>query len=467
MSCDGIAIRVHDLSKHYFLYDRPQDRLRQSIVPRLQRLIGREPAKYYRDFAALEGVSFEIARGETVGIIGRNGSGKSTLLQIICGTLAPSKGCVETSGRVAALLELGAGFNPEFTGRENVYVSGAILGMSRAELDARFDAIADFADIGGFMEQPVKTYSSGMYVRLAFATAIHVDPEILVVDEALAVGDEPFQRKCFARIEEIQQQGGTILLASHSLQTIVQLCSRALLIDGGELLLEGSPKTVVRQYQRLVNATGEAAADIRASIRSAEPNDHTPDASQHLQAASGSSGPDHWLDPTLVSQSAVAYDRHGGEIRDVQLVAGSGRPVNVLQSGKEYTLTYRALFTADSQRVAFGFLFNSASGLTLAGVGTSLTQTYQLAEVRAGDIATVSFRFRCGLLPGTYFITVGTSGLVDGERKYLHRILDAMPFRVAPQSAGIEVGYFDLDVRPDIALHRAVARQSASTAEAS
>lgn len=466
MSCDGVAIRVRDLSKHYFLYDRPEDRLKQSIVPRLQRLLGREPAKYYRDFAALDGVSFAVKRGETVGIIGRNGSGKSTLLQIICGTLAPSRGNVEANGRIAALLELGAGFNPEFTGRENVYVSGAILGMSRAELDARFDAIADFAGIGAFMEQPVKTYSSGMYVRLAFATAIHVDPEVLVVDEALAVGDEPFQRKCFARIEEIQQQGGTILLASHSLQTVVQLCSRALLIDGGELLLEGSPKTVVRQYQRLVNATGSVAADIRASIRSAGLDEHPPDGPQPAEAASGSSEPGHWLDPTLISQSAVSYDHLGADIRDVQLVASSGGPVNVLQSGKEYTLTYRALFTANSQRVAFGFLFNSASGLTLAGVGTSLTPTYQLAKVHAGDTAAVSFRFRCALLPGTYFITVGTSGLVNGERKYLHRILDAMPFRVAPQAAGIEVGYFDLDVRPDIVLHRTAAHQLADTVEA-
>ena len=259
MSSDGIAIRVRDVSKHYFLYARPEDRLKQSIVPRLQRLAGRTPAKYYRDFAALNGVSFEVRRGETVGIIGRNGSGKSTLLQIICGTLQPSSGSVEVNGRIAALLELGAGFNAEYTGRENVYLNAAILGLARSEIDQRFEAIARFADIGEFIDQPVKTYSSGMYVRLAFATAINVDPDILVVDEALAVGDEAFQRKCYARIEEIQAKGGTILFVSHAAQTIVQLCSRALLIDGGELLLEGRPKIVTGQYQRLMNASANHA----------------------------------------------------------------------------------------------------------------------------------------------------------------------------------------------------------------
>ncbi|MGE5512557.1 MAG: ABC transporter ATP-binding protein [Bacteroidota bacterium] len=465
MSCSDIAIRVRNVSKHYFLYDRPEDRLKQSVIPRLQRIVGREPARYYRDFAALSGVSFDVRRGETVGIVGRNGSGKSTLLQLICGTLAPSSGSVEVNGRLAALLELGAGFNPEFTGRENVYVNGAILGLSRAEIDARFDAIAEFAGIGEFMEQPVKTYSSGMYVRLAFAAAINVDPEILVVDEALAVGDEPFQRKCFARLEEIQDRGGTILLVSHSLQTVVQLCSRALLLDGGELLLEGAPRTVVSQYQRLANARGELAADIRASIRSPGPNEEgEPRHSAERPRDADDGG--RWFDPALVSQSAVSYERLGAEIEDLRLLTTNGRRVNLLRSGKEYVLTYRVRFTADAKHVAFGFLVNSPSGLTLAGVGTSLTQTHQLASVDAGDDVSVAFRFRCALLPGTYFVTVGTSGMIAGERRHLHRILDAMPFRVCPEGAAIEVGYFDLDVRPEIILHRGAGVHAAKTVEA-
>jgi lipopolysaccharide transport system ATP-binding protein len=239
MSFDETAIRINGVSKHYLMFERPEDRLKQMIVPRLQRLAGRPPRQYFRDFAALNGISFEVKRGETVGIIGRNGCGKSTLLQVICGTLPPTSGRVEVNGRIAALLELGSGFNPEFTGRENVYLNAAILGLSRRETEARFDAIARFADIGMFIDHPVKTYSSGMYMRLAFAVAINVDPDILVVDEALAVGDEAFSRKCYARIEEIKEKGATILFVSHSAQTVIQLCDRALLLDRGEKILEG------------------------------------------------------------------------------------------------------------------------------------------------------------------------------------------------------------------------------------
>ncbi|MEL6688446.1 MAG: ABC transporter ATP-binding protein [Pseudomonadota bacterium] len=229
------AVRVSNVSKLYRTYSKPTDRLIEAFVPKAER---------HREFQALKSVSFELPRGETLGIVGRNGSGKSTLLQIICGTMQPSSGEVSVQGRVAALLELGAGFNSEFTGRENVHLNATILGMRRDEIAERFDAIAAFADLGDFIDQPVKTYSSGMFVRLAFATAINTDPDILVVDEALAVGDEAFQRKCFAKIEEIQARGGTILFVSHSAGSITQLCSRAMLIDQGEVILDGRPKTV-------------------------------------------------------------------------------------------------------------------------------------------------------------------------------------------------------------------------------
>ncbi len=201
MSSDDIAIRVTNLSKSYQIYETPRDRLKQFVLPRLQRIAGQAPRQYYREFRALNNVSFDVRKGETVGIIGRNGSGKSTLLQIICGTLTPTGGTVETRGRIAALLELGSGFNPDFTGRENVYLNASVLGLPQEEIETRFDDIAAFADIGDFIDQPVKTYSSGMIVRLAFAVAINVDPDILVIDEALSVGDELFQRKCFSRIE--------------------------------------------------------------------------------------------------------------------------------------------------------------------------------------------------------------------------------------------------------------------------
>lgn len=204
MNSSDIAIRIQNLSKCYQIYGSPHDRLKQFVAPRMQCLLGKPIKQYFREFWALKDISFEINKGETVGIVGCNGSGKSTLLQIICGTLAPTGGTVETRGRIAALLELGSGFNPEFTGRENVYMNAAVLGLSKKQVDDRFDDIAAFADIGQFIEQPVKTYSSGMYIRLAFAVAVNLDPEILIVDEALAVGDELFQRKCYSKIEAIK-----------------------------------------------------------------------------------------------------------------------------------------------------------------------------------------------------------------------------------------------------------------------
>jgi len=230
------AIRVKAVSKFFPIYDSPRDRLKQILMPGLYRLLGRMPRSYHREFHALNNVSFDIRRGETVGIIGRNGAGKSTLLQIITGTLGPSAGEVETKGRIAALLELGAGFNPEFTGRENVFMNGAILGLSHDDVAQRFDEIAAFADIGDFIDQPVKTYSSGMYVRLAFAVQACVDPEILIVDEALAVGDIGFQYKCFKRMETLKKKGVTILMVTHSTGSILEYADRCIVLDAGNLM---------------------------------------------------------------------------------------------------------------------------------------------------------------------------------------------------------------------------------------
>lgn len=236
----GHAIRVEGVAKYFPIYDTPRDRLKQMLLPRLARLLGRAPRSYHREFWALNDVSFDIRRGETVGIIGRNGAGKSTLLQIICGTLEPSAGAAETHGRIAALLELGAGFNPEFTGRENVFMNGAILGLSHAEVARRFDEIAAFADIGDFIEQPVKTYSSGMYVRLAFAVQACVDPDILIVDEALAVGDIGFQYKCFKRMEALKKKGATILMVSHATASILEYADRCIVLDSGRVVHDTS-----------------------------------------------------------------------------------------------------------------------------------------------------------------------------------------------------------------------------------
>jgi lipopolysaccharide transport system ATP-binding protein len=250
MSSDIPAIRVRDLGKRYEIYDRPQDRLKQSIYPRLQRILGREPKNCYREFWALKDVSFEVMKGEAVGIVGRNGAGKSTLLQLICGTLTPSSGSVEVEGTVAALLELGSGFNPEFTGRENVYLNAAMLGLSREATDRKFDDIAAFADIGDFLEQPTKIYSSGMLMRLAFAVNACLEPEILIVDEALSVGDAPFQSKCFKRLRQLISDGTSILFVSHDISTVRGICSRALWLRDGQLEMWGYAMDVAKAYER-------------------------------------------------------------------------------------------------------------------------------------------------------------------------------------------------------------------------
>ena len=248
MPTDDIAIKVEHLSKCYQIYAAPRDRLKQFVLPRLQRLTGQAPQQYFREFWALKDVSFEVKKGETVGIIGRNGSGKSTLLQMICGTLNPTSGSIQTNGRIAALLELGSGFNPEFTGRENVYMNGAVIGLSQDEIDQRFEDIVAFADIGQFIGQPVKTYSSGMVVRLAFSISVCVDPNILVIDEALAVGDAAFQFKCLERMKALSESGTTLLFVSHDTGMVQSFCKQAIYLNKGALKNIGFPGRIIEQY---------------------------------------------------------------------------------------------------------------------------------------------------------------------------------------------------------------------------
>lgn len=439
------AIRVTGLSKYYFIFDRPEDRLKQMLVPRLQRLVGATPKRYFKPFAAVQNVSFEVKRGETVGIIGRNGSGKSTLLQVVCGTLRPTEGTVDVNGRIAALLELGAGFNPEFTGRENVFVKASILGLSHAETEARFDDIARFADIGMFIDQPVKTYSSGMFVRLAFATAINVDPDILVVDEALAVGDEAFQRKCFARIEEIKSKGATILFVSHGAQTIVQLCDRALLMDRGELILEGRPKTVVSQYQRLVNASHAATPAIRDSIiamHNASAKANLPDEPEQKAQLEDA---EPQFDPNLRSRSVTFLEERGARIRDVRICSIDGRPANLLKRGRRYVLEYDVDVKIDIEQAGFGFGLRTTTGILLGGMHTSGSRQVVVPRLTAGSKKKIQFEFTCRLSPGAYFIVCGVRGNVDGEEILVHRAIDVLLFRVMPERDLTVTGFVDLD----------------------
>lgn len=419
-----IAIAAHGLAKSYHIYDKPLDRIKQGFW--------HGEKQFYREFQALKDVSFSIARGETVGIVGRNGSGKSTLLQLICGTLAPSQGEIAIRGRVAALLELGAGFNPEFTGKENVFLNAAIMGMSDDEIRSRFDRIAAFADIGSFMNQPVRTYSSGMYVRLAFATAINVDPDILVIDEALSVGDEAFQRKCFSRIQEIKHNGGTILFVSHAASAVVELCDRAILLDAGEILLSGEPKRVIAQYHRLIYSPPDRIQAIRDSIQERGHERVPAEECSAMGEEKEITGP-AFFDPTLIPQSTLAYESRGAMIRNPRITTTSGEPVNVLARGQDYIYSYDVLFSQPAWLVRCGTMIKTISGLELGGLMTHPVGQGE-AHLEPGATLTPEFRFRCNLMPGVYFMNAGVAGVKDGEEVFLHRIVDAVMFRVQPES---------------------------------
>lgn len=325
MSSDTIAIRVGNLSKCYQIYNNPHDRLKQFVVPRLQRMAGQAPSQYFREFWALKDISFEIKKGETVGIIGRNGSGKSTLLQLICGTLSPTDGSVETNGRIAALLELGSGFNPEFTGRENVYMNAAVLGLSKEAVDERFDDIVAFADIDEFIEQPVKTYSSGMYVRLAFAVNILSNPEIMIVDEALAVGDMNFQAKCMTALTRIQESGTTVLFVSHDIGALKSLCSRGIYLEHGRVMAIGSAPDVAELYIR--NMREEMNVEQQKLIRSSTNVESREQPLENRQIVKTGDIVFKQSDEFDKRVAAFRYGSGGGRITFAELLDMEDRPV--------------------------------------------------------------------------------------------------------------------------------------------
>lgn len=435
MSSDEIAIRVRNLSKHYLLFDRPEDRLKQSIVPRLQRLFGRPPKQYYRDFVALNDISFEVKRGETVGIIGRNGSGKSTLLQIICGTLLPSSGEVETSGRIAALLELGAGFNSEFTGRENVYMNGAIIGLSRSDIDARFDDIARFADIGQFIEQPVKTYSSGMYVRLAFAVSACLDPDILIVDEALAVGDIKFQAKCFRRLDELVANGTSILFVSHSTEQITRHCDRAILLENGSLFMIGAPKDVTNRYMDLIFGSDRTDAILaEAANPPAEPTfEHAT-----FEQRSG------------YNPSEYRWGNREAEIVDVVLTAGSDSHTSQLVTGSRVVVVVWAKFGRDVTAPIFGLTIKTPDGVTVFGCNSrDCANGPMVHAAKAGEILRVTFTFDQVLGAGEYLISLGVAEDQSGEIVPLDRRYDSLQITVV-NSRSRAFGFVDFNMAVEI-----------------
>jgi lipopolysaccharide transport system ATP-binding protein len=441
MSSDAVAIRVQNLSKCYEIYTAPRDRLKQFVLPPLRRLAGRPSKQYFREFWALKDVSFEIKKGETVGIIGRNGSGKSTLLQMICGTLNPTSGSIQTNGRIAALLELGSGFNPEFTGRENVYMNAAVLGLSKDEIDSRFDDIAAFADIGEFIEQPVKTYSSGMVVRLAFAVQAVIDPDIFVVDEALAVGDEKFQRKCFARLENLKSRGSSILFVSHSPASIIELCDKTLLLDHGTRLMYSPAPETIRAYQKLIYAPVEEEQRLVQEYRTADQlGGSIENVSQGEITVVSSVDSTDAFDPGLVPETTTIYPVQGAEIDSIQILDTKGHAVNVLQPGGSYQFVVSGRFLTTFAGVFFGIHIRSISGVVITGQRYPEEGRY-VDYGDAGKSFKISFGFRMDLLPGVYFVGGGIWS--SQEPNCAHRILDAIMFRVTTKEKQKSFGYVD------------------------
>ena len=412
---DDIAIRVQNLSKRYQLYDRPEDRLKQVIYPRLRRLLGKEPKNYAREFWALKEVSFDVKKGETVGIIGRNGSGKSTLLQLICGTLNATSGIIETQGRIAALLELGSGFNPEFTGRENVYMNASILGLSQAEIDAKYSEIVAFADIGDFIDQPVKTYSSGMYVRLAFSVQVSIDPEILVVDEALAVGDAYFVHRCMLRLHELKAKGVTLIFVSHASQTIAQLCDRAIWIGEGQIRQDGPAPSVVEEYLNSIFGLHGAASVVQLK---AAANDE-----EKRMATFETAIPN--IDKRIGSQEVSVI---GVGIYDV-----SGRRVVCVNYGSSVVLriTFKNNSCSYPDRLVVGYIFRNSRGENIASTNT-LIEDATIPPVAIDAMYTVSIRICLPLLcPDNYAFSpsVGYVSLL-GEPVVTDRVESAILLKI-------------------------------------
>jgi lipopolysaccharide transport system ATP-binding protein len=405
MSSNDFAIRVKNLSKRYEIYSTPSDRLKQFFVPRLHKLVGQSPKEYFSEFWALKDVSFEIKKGEAVGIIGRNGSGKSTLLQMICGTLTPTSGCIQTNGRIAALLELGSGFNPEFTGRENVYLNASVLGLSGAEIDARFDDIAAFADIGKFIEQPVKTYSSGMYVRLAFAVIAHVDADILVVDEALAVGDAVFTQKCMRFIRHFQEKG-SLIFVSHDTASVQNLCRSGIWLKNGRVAQAGAAKSVSEAY---LHYTLQEIYGDQSKLTSIAPNVN----GEEECAEETDLGMEF---PSAVEYGAVASVRDnlneargwktgGAEIVSVVLKQLSPGPEGVFEGGERVRMILRAKAHESLQNPILGFLVRDRLGQDLFGENTLPFTDGVPTPIESGMTFEGVFEFILPMLPnGQYAV---------------------------------------------------------------
>lgn len=411
-----VAIGVNNVSKMYKLYNKPSDRLKEAL--------GLSREKKYTEHYALNGVSFEVKKGETVGLIGTNGSGKSTMLKVITGILNPTGGTVEIEGRISALLELGAGFNMEYTGLENVYLNGTMNGFKREEIDGRLEEILKFADIGDFVYQPVKTYSSGMFVRLAFAVAINIDPEILIVDEALSVGDVFFQAKCYKKFEEFKEQGRTILFVSHDLGSVSKYCDRVILLNKGEKVVEGEPKQVIDTYKRLLVHQFDS---------------QEAEAEEAHQAPSGTG---RWKDGLNNNPDCLEYGNGDAHIVDYAVLDSDGLVTNSISKGDRFTVKFKIIFQKDIVNPIFAFTIKDLKGTEITGTNTMFEHVY-VDHTAAGSSKVVSFTQEMNLQGGEYLLSLGCTGYGGDEFQVYHRLYDVCNITVISDKNS--VGYYDMN----------------------
>lgn len=455
MSSDPVVLKIDGVSKHYQVYGSPQDRLKDALFSRAARVVGGRGKSYGRQFSALKDVSFEIRKGETVGIIGRNGSGKSTLLQLLSGTLAPSEGQILVGGRVAALLELGAGFNPDFTGRENVFFNGALLGLSDEQLRSKYDSIVEFADIGEFIDQPVKTYSSGMFVRLAFAVIAHVEADILVIDEALSVGDAFFVQKCMRFLRSFMQNG-TVVFVSHDTAAVINLCDRVVWLSHGQVVADGAPKEVTAKYLEDLYAVEMAGAGPAPVAVDSPSIDVQPAAA----AATNGIDPDHaGMAPRDFRQDLINASEHRHEIRVFEFNAEKGfgqggaqvefaafvdvdgNPLSWVVGGEPVRLQIRCRANQVLSSPIIGFEVYDRLGQTLFADNTYVASIDPPPGVQAGQVLVASFDFRMPVLrEGDYTMS---AAIADGNQHHHvqhHWLHDALAFHV--HARGICLGLF-------------------------
>ncbi len=416
------AIEVKDVSKMYKLYSRPGDRLKESL--------GLSKKKKYVEHYALRHMSFSVKKGETVGLIGTNGSGKSTMLKIITGILSPTAGKVEIEGRISALLELGAGFNMEYTGLENVYLNGTMNGFKKEEIDARLEEILKFADIGEFIHQPVKTYSSGMFVRLAFAVAINIDPEILIVDEALSVGDVFFQAKCYKKFEEFKELGKTILFVSHDLGSVSKYCDRVILLNRGEKVMEGEPKEVVDAYKKLIVHQLDVA----------------PAAGEERERAGIREGT-LWKDSLNNNPDCLEYGNGAAHIVDYALLDDRGLITNSIVKGEAFTIRFKVMFHQYIINPIFAFTVKDLRGTEITGTNTMFEHVY-VDHTAAGSTRTVSFVQTMNLQGGEYLLSLGCTGYSGDDFQVYHRLYDVCNITVISDKNS--VGFYDMNSKIEI-----------------